>query len=142
MKLFNCLSSRLKMDENALVDGTVMVNFGWKFSIVPNAIIDLSICISEANINGNILLPTFCLMQYIYQHLARSKSPTVRDDHMTDTKNCQIFMSNIYLKCTLEFLDCLSSPSSSQPILADPSLTPFSFYVSLLTPTFRISRLI
>jgi hypothetical protein len=45
VKLFSCLSSRLKMDENALVDGAVMANFGWEFFIVPNTIIDLSIYI-------------------------------------------------------------------------------------------------
>jgi hypothetical protein len=49
------------MDENALVDVAVMVNFGWEFFIVPNTIIDLSICISEVNINGNILLPSLLL---------------------------------------------------------------------------------
>jgi hypothetical protein len=39
---FSCLSSWLKMDENAFVDGAVMVNFGWEFFIVLNTIIDLS----------------------------------------------------------------------------------------------------
>jgi hypothetical protein len=47
VKLFSCLSSLLRTDESVLVEGVVMMNFGWEFCIVPNTIIDLSICVSE-----------------------------------------------------------------------------------------------
>jgi hypothetical protein len=61
------------MNENALVDGAVMVNFGWEFFIVPNTIIGLSICIPEANINGNIIFP-YPLLDAIYLQWFRDRN--------------------------------------------------------------------
>jgi hypothetical protein len=91
------------MDENALVDGAVMVNFGWEFFVL-NRIIDLSICISEVNINENSLLP-YLLLDAIYR-VSHIRCSTARHERGCGASPLREQGNSIKVGCSRNPINC------------------------------------